>query len=106
MPHESDKSAISADIPADAIAEALAAVEKRAGRAGTGVGRESEAPAEQPPVEEEERLRLELDMSQERARKVFEQLKDEHAKFLRSAADLENYKKRALREKEEVQRYG
>jgi molecular chaperone GrpE len=45
-------------------------------------------------------------MSQDRARQVFEQLRGEHDRLLRATADLENYKKRAAREKEEVLRYG
>lgn len=111
----------SADIPADAVAEALAAVEKgRAARAAA----EPEAPRVEvePPAAgeatppgpgeasalggEAARLRAELELSQERARQVFAQLKDEHDRLLRAAADLENYKKRAARERDEVQRYG
>jgi molecular chaperone GrpE len=33
-------------------------------------------------------------------------IKDEHEKMLRAVADLENYKKRALKEKEEMQKFG
>jgi molecular chaperone GrpE len=118
MPHDQEEGSFSADIPADAIAEALAAVERRAARAepppgGPDVPVEVQVesagatPAEQSPLTgEAERLRLELEMSQERSRKVFEQLKDEHDRLLRTAADLENYKKRAAREKDDVQRYG
>ncbi len=118
MPQDRDKGAFSADIPEDAIAEALAAVEKRAkSAAGGGVPPEIEVehapgptaagPAEVSPLTHEaEKLRIELDMSQERARKVYEQLKEEHERLLRTAADLENYKKRAARERDEVLRYG
>ena len=114
MPHDQEDGSFSADIPADAIAEALAAVERRAPPAGPGVEVEVEmerptpaGPAEQrAPMAEADQLRLELEMSQERSRKVFEQLKDEHDRLLRTAADLDNYKKRAAREKDEVQRYG
>ncbi|HEX7487391.1 MAG TPA: nucleotide exchange factor GrpE, partial [Anaeromyxobacteraceae bacterium] len=112
MPHDQEDGSFSADIPADAIAEALAAVERRAARAepppgGSDVPIEVQAetagatPTEQgPPTGEVERLRLELEMSQERSRKVFEQLKDEHDRLLRTTADLDNYKKRAMREKD------
>ena len=114
MPHDQEDGSFSADIPADAIAEALAAVERRAPPAGPGVEVEVEmerptpaGPAEQrAPMAEADQLRLELEMSQERSRKVFEQLKDEHDRLLRTAADLDNYKKRAAREKDEIQRYG
>src|SRR6266702_1367633 len=88
MPHDQEDGSFSADFPADAIAEALAPAEQHA------------------PMAEADQLRLELEMSQERSRKVFEQLKDEHDRLLRTAADLDNYKKRAAREKDEVQRYG
>jgi len=118
MPHDQEDGSFSADIPADAIAEALAAVERRGahapppGRPGGEVEIEVEGPTpagtpeQRPPMAETDRLELELEMSQERARKVFEQLKDEHERLLRTAADLENYKKRAAREKDDVQRYG
>ena len=42
----------------------------------------------------------------ERARETMTRLKDSHDRHLRAAADLENYKKRALREREEVERFG
>jgi molecular chaperone GrpE len=121
MTHDSDKGAFSADIPEDAIAEALAAVEKRepgAGAVGVAgsaqpdseVERADATPADPAEVSvfssEEEKLRIELDMSQERARKVYDQLKDQHERLLRSAADHENYKKRAARERDELLRYG
>ena len=35
-----------------------------------------------------------------------ERLKDDHERSLRAAADLENYKKRAQKENEEVQKFG
>ncbi|HTT70036.1 MAG TPA: nucleotide exchange factor GrpE [Anaeromyxobacteraceae bacterium] len=108
MPHD-EKGAFSADIPEDAIADALAAVEKREG--GESPAAEvavEEVPSLGPSPEggEAELLRRELELSQTHARKVFEQLKEEHDKLLRVAADHENYKKRAAREREEVQRYG
>jgi len=113
MAQDSDKGAFATDIPADAIADALAAVEKRSRRseaadpgAQAAPGSAAPDPAPVAPLEGEEKLRLELEMSQERARKVFEQLKEEHDRLLRTAADLENYKKRAAREKDEVQRHG
>jgi molecular chaperone GrpE len=45
-------------------------------------------------------------MSQEHARKVYAQLKEEHGRLLRVAADHENYKKRVAREKDDLLRYG
>ncbi len=117
MTQDGDKGAFSADIPEDAIAEALAAVEKREPGVGAAGSAQPESEVERaaaPPgpaevsvfASEEEKLRVELDMSQERARKVYEQLKDQHERLLRTAADHENYKKRAAREKDELLRYG
>ncbi|GEJ57658.1 nucleotide exchange factor GrpE [Anaeromyxobacter diazotrophicus] len=108
MPDRKEQGAFSADIPADAVAEALAAVERRAAPALAPELEVEVEPAAAPAAApgEVERLRAELELSQERARKVFEQLKDEHDRLLRTAADLENYKKRAAREKDDVQRYG
>lgn len=114
MATDSDKGAFSADIPENAIAEALEAVERgsRQGAAAPEVEVEEPrrptpaGPAEDSPLNEAERLRVELDMSQERARKVYEQLREEHDKLLRVAADHENYKKRVAREKDELLRYG
>jgi molecular chaperone GrpE len=116
MPDRKEQGAFSADIPADAVAEALAAVERSARPAASAPAAQAEPPGSgatpagpgdvRPVVGEVEQLRAELDLSQERSRKVYEQLKDEHDRLLRTAADLENYKKRAAREKEEVQRYG
>jgi molecular chaperone GrpE len=116
MTQDSDKSAFSADIPEDAIAEALEAVERssRGAPAPALPGVEVEAsaapiaagPAEVSPFSNEaEKLRLELEMSQEGSRKVYAQLKEEHERLLRTAADHENYKKRVVREKDELLRY-
>ncbi|HEX8910395.1 MAG TPA: nucleotide exchange factor GrpE [Anaeromyxobacteraceae bacterium] len=94
MADHKEQGAFSADIPADAVAEALAAVERQ------------ERAAPPPAASEAEQLRGELELSQEQARRVQAQLEDEHDRLLRAAADLENYKKRAAREREEVQRFG
>jgi len=102
------KGSISADISEDAIAEALAAVERReAEAAGEAVaiapdeGAEavaralaglSAARAELAAAgEEQARLRVELDAAQ--------------ARLIRAAADLENTRKRAQREKEEQRKF-
>ncbi|EAU69040.1 co-chaperone GrpE [Stigmatella aurantiaca DW4/3-1] len=55
---------------------------------------------------EAENLRAQLDFSQGESRKLMERLKADHERSLRAAADLENYKKRAQKEKEEVQKFG
>ena len=53
-----------------------------------------------------EQLRNMLLMSTDRGREMKTRLDNEHEKMLRAAADLENFKKRAAKEKEEVQKYG
>jgi molecular chaperone GrpE len=53
-----------------------------------------------------EEVRSQLEFSQSKGREMMERLKDSHERGLRAAADLENYKKRAQKEKEEVQKFG
>ncbi|NOK01854.1 MULTISPECIES: nucleotide exchange factor GrpE [unclassified Myxococcus] len=76
--------------------------------------------AEAPPSEdvaalrqEVESLKAQLEFSQakgretmERLREAHERAKDAQERTVRHAADLENYRKRAQKEKEEVQRFG
>jgi molecular chaperone GrpE len=50
-------------------------------------------------------LRAQLELSQGLARGTMEKLREEHERYLRAAADLENYRKRAAREKEDLQRF-
>jgi len=50
-------------------------------------------------------LRAQLELSQTLARGTMERLREEHDRVLRAAADLDNYKKRAAKEKEELQRF-
>ncbi len=99
----------------DLINEALKSVAKAKAEAhGVEVPVESgladeDAPTQVGPVEppgEADTLRIELEMSQARGRELMQKLKDEHEKMLRAAADLENFKKRAQKEREEVQKYG
>lgn len=47
-----------------------------------------------------------LEISTEKTRELLGKLKDEHERTLRAMADLENYKKRASKEREEIQRFG
>ncbi|MFN7134951.1 MAG: nucleotide exchange factor GrpE [Myxococcales bacterium] len=48
----------------------------------------------------------ELEASQAMGRETTARLKDQHERTLRAAADLENFRKRAQKEKEELQRFG
>lgn len=100
------KGSFKTDIPPEVMEEALRAVE----RASEPAAEPGEVPVE---VEagagggaEVESLRAQLELSQLKSRETMERLKEAHERMLRAAADLENYKKRALREKEEVQKFG
>ncbi len=94
-----NKGQFSADISQDVINEALKSVERRE--------KGEEPPAAPDPRDAElVTLKQELELSMSRGRDMMHKLKDEHEKVLRAAADLENYKKRAQKEKDEVQKYG
>jgi molecular chaperone GrpE len=51
-------------------------------------------------------LEAALEESFKRARDTGERLKDTHERLLRSAAEFENFKKRAIKEKEDQQKFG
>ena len=51
-------------------------------------------------------LKAQLDESFKRARETSERLKDTHDRLLRTAAEFDNFKKRAVKEKEDMQRFG
>lgn len=114
--HPGDKGNFTTSIGDDVLQEALKAVEKRTGgeaetppavaEAKAEAPAAPAAPAKDPRDAEIESLKAELEMSMARGRDLMGKLKDEHEKMLRSVADLENYKKRALKEKEEVQKFG
>lgn len=65
-----------------------------------------EPAAKDPKDAEIESLKMERDFSMAKGRELMGKIKDEHEKMLRAVADLENYKKRAQKEKEEVQKFG
>jgi molecular chaperone GrpE len=121
MADRDNKGAFQADIPSDAVAEALRSVERVARGSGAEAAAAPEAeagvPVEVEPAPgaapdpaslaaEAASLRAQLELSTAKGRETLERLKDEHDRYLRAAADLENYKKRAAREREEVQRFG
>lgn len=108
MPGDGEKGAFSADIPQGAIEEALRSVEKAGAEAAEAEGQVEGAPEGASPDEaaaERERLAAQLELSMQKGRETLEKLKEEHDRFLRAVADLENYKKRAVREREEVQKF-
>ena len=51
-------------------------------------------------------LKAQLEESFARARETSERLKEEHERLLRNAAEFENFKKRAQKEKEDLQKFG
>ncbi len=122
-----DKGSFQTSIGQDVIDEALKAVRKRSG-GGEAAGEteiavelspESEAAA---PVEagaepvpaprdealqkELEEVKIQLEFSQAKGRELMDKIRDTHDKMLRAVADLENFKRRAQKEKEEIQKFG
>jgi len=117
MAESDEKGAFQADIPANAVEAALRSVEKVSRKAGEpGAEEEAEVAVEveggAPAADagalagEVESLKAQLELSTAKGRDTLEKLKEEHERRLRAAADLDNYKKRAAREREEVQRFG
>ena len=112
-----------ADIADDVIRKALESVEARErgedAEAGTDAEAEPDATSsEAQPTDAEgdtpagdetdtvESLRAQLELSQSKSRETMERLKETHERLLRTAADLDNVRKRGQREKEEAQRFG
>lgn len=123
---ESTRPTLSADISEEAIEEALAAVEGRAGAAPDNAAVEipveaEAAPADGAGAEEEEvadpaaeiaslRAALEerdwlLEEAASRNQQMMQRLQEANDLRLRAVADLDNYKKRAAREREELQKF-
>jgi molecular chaperone GrpE len=114
QPDESGK--FSTSIADDIINEALKSVDKaRAAVRGDEVPEPAPAPTTAAPAaaapapapsDEVESLKAQLELSMAKGRELMGKVKDEHEKMLRAVADLENYKKRAVKEKDEVQKFG
>ncbi len=109
------KGAFQADIPADAVEEALRSVERVRSHAQAEEAEPAELTLEAQDdagddagkeTERERSLAAQLELSMQKGRETLEKLKEEHDRFLRSAAELENYRKRAQKERDEVLRYG
>jgi molecular chaperone GrpE len=103
MADSQEKGKFRADIPDDAVADALRSVE----RVERGEAAE-ETPIEVDPAADPEtaRLRAELELSQHLGRESQKKIEDLHDRWVRAVADLENYKKRAIKERDEIQRFG
>jgi molecular chaperone GrpE len=74
--------------------------------AAPGAPAEASPPAPAAASEEVEMLKMQLEMSMAKGRELMGKVKEEHEKMLRAAADLENYKRRAQKEREETQKFG
>lgn len=107
MSQPDEKGSFATNIADDIIKEALKSVDKaKAEVAGVEIPVEA-APAAAPASNEElETVKAQLELSMAKGRELMGKVKDEHERMLRAVADLENYKKRAIKEKEEVQKYG
>jgi molecular chaperone GrpE len=113
MPDPRAKGAFQADIPTSAVEEALRSVEQSESEAKDAAAEGAERTEVVAAVPEDaaalaaevESLRAQLELSQEKSREVLEKLREEHDRLLRTAADLENYRKRSAREREEIQKF-
>ncbi len=99
-----------ADVSDDVVRAALESVQRHSGSAHAAREPANEPTVEATSVEALEKelaeVRATLEVSAQRARETLERLKETHERHLRAAADLDNYKKRALREREEAEKFG
>ena len=111
MGDSQDKGHFSADIPPDAVEAALRSVERKA-RPGAAEGGGDGAPVEvevtpgEAPADDAASLRAQVELSQALGRETQKKLEDVHDRWVRAVADLENYRKRAQKEREDVQKFG
>ena len=122
MTGSNEKGNFKAEIGQDVIDEALRSVERHMDPGVTLEMESSEAAPESQPTsapasselqaeldaarKEIESLRAQLEFSQAKGREMMGRIKEDHDRALRAQADLENYRKRAQKEKEEVQKFG
>jgi molecular chaperone GrpE len=99
MSENNGDNALKANIPQDAIDAALRSVEKSGDE-------DEDAPGLSAEQEEIRRLKAMLDDSTTRAAQTADRLKETHERYLRTAADFENWKKRAAKEREDSVKFG
>ncbi len=110
------KGRFEADVGEELIRAALESVERHAAKPATEVpvevavtAAEETAPGEVKSVEaleaELRETKATLELSAERAKETLERLKETHERQLRAVADLDNYKKRAARERDEAEKF-
>jgi molecular chaperone GrpE len=104
----SESGKFSTDIGEDVIAAALESVEKQRESAAEGEASEevSVATPDGAAKEEHAALRARVEALEARERELTGQVDQERERTLRAMADLDNARKRAQREREEVVRYG
>ena len=112
-PVSNEKGNFSAEIGQDVIEAALKSVARAKGEeislepaepAANEAPPEPAAPAADP--KEVESLKAQLELSLAKGREMMDKIKDSHERMLRAVADLDNFKKRAAKETDEVQRFG
>ncbi len=106
MDDNQHKGSFKTDIPADAVEEALRSVERAAGPGAEEGAAGVEVQVDPPAGGEAGSLQAQLELSQALARETQKKLEEVHDRWVRAAADLENYRKRSQREREEIQKYG
>lgn len=99
----SEKGKFSTDIGEDVIAEALKSVEKQR---ETAAAEQLPATPVEGAAEEVAALRAQVESLEARERQLSTQASEERERTLRAMADLDNARKRAQREREEVVRFG
>ncbi len=103
----SDGGKFSTDIAPDLIAAAVDSVERNRTEDPSEPAEPLEFdPSAPSPEDELASLRVQLEASQATGRELMQKLKEEHERTLRALADLDNARKRAQREREEVVRFG
>ena len=115
MSDSENKGGFQADIPVDAVQVARRWVARIAKGEPPPAAEGAPEIAVEPPAgpdaassaaAEVRKLAAQLELSTTLGRETQEKLKAEHERCLRLAADLENYRKRATREREEVLKFG
>jgi molecular chaperone GrpE len=106
MADKRPKGSFKTEIPPEVMVDAVRSVERNALPPADETEVPVEVASDATGAADVDGLRAQLELSQEKGRETMERLKEAHERMLRAAADLENYKKRAQREKEELQRFG
>jgi molecular chaperone GrpE len=102
MPGEGEKGSFHADIPPSVLEDALRSVEKRADAGDPPAPPGDPAPPPEGDAARVAELQAEVGRLLAEGEQARAQAAEERERLLRAAADLENYRKRAAREKDEI----